>query len=68
MTTTVSHESLVRLLRKDLEQSYVCHHEWHMSVGPLIEFEDCSLWVCKNRREKLAEWDVSIAEAGIEQK
>ena len=54
----------VRGLRNDLGLSYrrshEAAHEYLDSIGKSIPFENCSLWVCKNRREKLAEWDAVI--------
>lgn len=50
-------------LARDLRQSYERNHEavHYTDAEPgYITFAQCSLWVCKNRREKLAEWGIPL--------
>lgn len=47
----------------ELEQSYQRRHE-AAQHEETARFEDCAKWDCKNAREKLAEWDLTISEAG----
>lgn len=57
--------SVICRLYNDLKQSYERNHQnehIHFAEdGSFIEFEGCSLWVCKNRREKLAEWQHELS-------
>jgi hypothetical protein len=56
----------IDLLYKDLELAYTRHHQdshIYFMDGEVIEFKDCSLWQCKNYREKLAEWRLTLDEA-----
>ena len=58
-------ETALRLMFMDLQLSYVREHQVaHITFvdGEAIEFKDCSIWTCKNHREKLAEWQLTMTE------
>lgn len=43
-------------LRRSMEETHGLTHDYLDSDGVYIEFERCSLWVCKQNRKRLAEF------------
>lgn len=55
--------TVVSRLFADLKQSYERRHQGH--PGHVGDFPTCQNWVCKNAREKLAEWAAELAETAV---